>query len=59
LGGLRLETHGFTVGYCRSLLRSYKWILKTPPKLLLLRNKLATGRPQDLADVERVGGKIR
>jgi hypothetical protein len=33
--------------------------LKTPPKLLLLRNKLATGRPQDLADVERVGGKIR
>jgi hypothetical protein len=29
LGDLRLETHGFTVGYYRSLLRSYKWILKT------------------------------
>jgi hypothetical protein len=29
LDGLRLEIHGFTVGYHRSLLRSYKWILKT------------------------------
>jgi hypothetical protein len=26
-------------------------------KELLVRNKLATGRPQDLADVERIGSK--
>ena len=26
-------------------------------KLLLVQNKLATGRPQDLVDVERIGGK--
>ena len=32
LDGLRLEAHGFTVGYYRSLLRSYKWILKTRPR---------------------------
>jgi hypothetical protein len=29
LGWFALETHGFTVGYRRSLLRSFKWILKT------------------------------
>ena len=30
------------------------WVIS---KELLVRNKLATGRPQDLADVERIGGK--
>jgi hypothetical protein len=29
LGWFALEIHGFTVGYRRSLLRSFKWILKT------------------------------
>jgi hypothetical protein len=29
LNDLWLATHGFTVGYYQSLLRSYKWILKT------------------------------
>ena len=30
------------------------WVIS---KELLVRNKLATGRPQDLADVERIGGR--
>jgi hypothetical protein len=30
------------------------WVIS---KELLVRNKLATGRPQDLADVDRIGGK--
>lgn len=30
------------------------WVIS---KELLVRNKLATGRPQDLADMERIGGK--
>jgi hypothetical protein len=29
------------------------WVIS---KDLLVRNKRATGRPQDLADVERIGG---
>ncbi len=33
MGGLRLGTHGFTVGYCRPLLRSYNWILETSGKI--------------------------
>jgi len=36
LDGLRLGTHGFTVGYCRPLLRSYKWILKYALMFLIL-----------------------